>query len=75
MATRNYSTVTVTMSEYVNQFVSSVEAIGAALISNGNCSLDESSIEINVSIRTPSSKGWNKKYSIKRQYFYPNNYV
>ena len=36
MVIGNYSRVA--MSEYVNQFMSSVEVIGAALVSNGTCS-------------------------------------
>lgn len=58
----NYSRTV--MSEYVNQFVSSVEVIGAALVTNGNCSLDEPSIEMNVSIRVPSSKSKNCAVSL-----------
>ena len=55
MVVGNYSSIV--KSEYVDQFVSSVEVIGAALVTNGSCSLDELSIEMNVSTRIPLSKG------------------
>ena len=55
MVVGNYSRVE--MSEYMNHFESAIEVIGAALITNGNCSLDKSSVEVNISIRTPLSDG------------------
>ena len=54
-AVRNYSITA--LSEYLYQFVSSVEVIGAILVTNGTCFLDDTSIAMNVSTRIPSSKG------------------
>ena len=55
MVAENYSTVA--LSEYVDQFVSSVEVIGAVLVANGICSLDDTSIAMNISTRIPSLEG------------------
>ena len=54
-AVRNYSIIA--LSEYLYQFVSSVEVIGAILVTNGTCFLDDTSIAMNVSTRIPSSIG------------------
>ena len=53
MVAENYSTVA--LSEYADQLVSSVEVIGAVLVMNGICSLNEISIAMNISTRIPSS--------------------
>ena len=51
----NYSSVV--LSEYVPQLSSSVEVIGAVIVTNGTCYLEEPSIEMNVSTREPKSLG------------------
>ena len=51
----NYSSIA--LSEYTNQFVSSVEVIGAVVVAYGNCSLNDTSITMNTSIRMPSLEG------------------
>ena len=53
--TENYSRVA--LSEYMDQFVSSVEVIGAVLVTDGNCSLDEASVAMNISTRVSMSEG------------------
>ena len=53
MIAENYSRIV--LSEYKNQFVSSVEVIGAVLVANGSCSLNETLITMNISTRVPSS--------------------
>ena len=52
---RNYSEIA--LSEYLYQFVSSVEVIGAILVTNGTCFVDGTSLAVNISTRVPSSKG------------------
>ena len=49
----NYSTVA--LSEYVDQLASSIEVVGAVLVTNGICALNEISIVMNISTRIPSS--------------------
>ena len=53
MVAENYSTVS--LSEYADQLVSSVEVIGAVLVTNGICTLNEMSIAMNISTRIPSN--------------------
>ena len=53
MVAENYSTVA--LSEYADQLVSSVEVVGAVLVTNGICALNEVSIAMNLSTRIPSS--------------------
>ena len=52
----NYSRIA--LSEYVHQFSSSVEVIGAVLVTNGSCSLRDTSIATNISTRESQSEGW-----------------
>lgn len=56
MVAENYSRIV--LSEYMNQFISSVEVVGAVIITNGTCSLDEASITMNISTRVPSPEGY-----------------
>ena len=55
MVAENYSRIV--LSEYTNQFMSSVEVVGAVIITNGTCYLDEASIPMNISTRVPSPEG------------------
>ena len=51
----NYSSVV--LSEYVPQLSFSVEVIGAVIVTNGTCYLEEASIEMNISTREPKPLG------------------
>ena len=51
----NYSSAVV--SDYVYQFSSSVEIVGAVLVSNGTCYLNQPFIAMNISTREPKQIG------------------
>ena len=53
----SYSSIA--LSEYTSQLKSSVETIGAILVTNGGCTLINTSIAANISIRTNQSEGYN----------------
>ena len=56
MIAENYSRL-IALSEYVNELVSSIEVIGAVIVANGTCSLEGSSIAMNISTRVPTLEG------------------
>ena len=47
------------LNEYRGQLISSMEAVGAILVTNGVCSLLKTSIAANISIRTNQSESYN----------------
>lgn len=49
----NYSSIE--LSEYMNQFSSSIEVIGAILVTIGKCSINGTSIAANISTRVSQS--------------------
>ena len=52
----SYSSVV--LSEYTSQLTSSVETIGAILVSDGDCTLIGTAIAANISTRSPQSEGY-----------------
>ena len=57
----SYSSITL---QYMRQLASSVEATGAVLISNGDCTLIDATIAANISIRSPQSEGYSFSYNM-----------
>ena len=57
------------LSDYMIQLKSSVEVIGAVLVSDGSCSLDQNTIAMNISIRATLAEGavLKESYCIKNQ--------
>ena len=52
----SYSSIT--LSEYTRQLISSVETMGAVLVANGVCTLINTTIAANISIRTNQSESY-----------------
>ena len=52
------------LSEYTSQLTSSVETIGAVLVTNGDCTLNDTTVAANISIRTNQSEGYSFSFFV-----------
>ena len=53
-----YSNNVIVLSEYLSELRPSVETIGAVLVTSGGCTLIDTTIAANISIRTNQSEGY-----------------